>query len=82
MYYQSTREMVAELGKDGEVFWNKMKQLEVEFYRMKVLLADGSAELKEEVSALFDTLRKVDLKMIGAVDNEEHVNTQEVPRLL
>ena len=59
MYSQSTREMVAKLGKDGETFWNKMKQLEVEFYRMKVSLADGSAELKEEVSALFDTLRKV-----------------------
>ena len=51
--------MIAELGKDGEIFWNKMKQLEVEFYRMKIALADGSAELKEELSDLFETLRKV-----------------------
>ena len=51
--------MIAELGKDGKIFWSKMKQLEVEFYRMKIALADGSAELKEELSDLFETLRKV-----------------------
>ena len=54
--------MVAELGKNGEKFWNKMKQLEVEFYRMKMALADGSGELKKEVSALFNTLRMVTLQ--------------------
>ena len=53
--------MVAELGKNGEKFRNKMKQLEVEFYRIKMALADGSGELKKEVSALFNTLRMVTL---------------------
>jgi len=81
-FLTSTREMIAELGKDGEIFWSKMKQLEVEFYRMKIALADGSAELKEELSDLFETLRKVDLKKIGGVDTEEQDSNQEVPRLL
>ena len=53
--------MVVELGNGGEIFWNKMKLLEVEFYRVKIAIADGSGELKEEVSDLFKTLQKVRL---------------------
>ena len=51
--------MVVELSEGGEIFWSKLKQLEVEFYRVKIALADASGELKEEVSELFNTLKKV-----------------------
>ena len=54
--------MVVELGTGGEIFWNKMKLLEVEFYRVKIAIADGSGDLKEEVSELFKTLKKVRLQ--------------------
>jgi len=82
-FLTSTREMVAELGKNGEKFWKKMKQLEVEFYRIKMALADGSGELKKEVSALFNTLRMVDLNMIGAMeDKDSQDNSQGIPRQL
>ena len=86
--------MVVELSEGGEIFWSKMKQLEVEFYRVKIALANASGELKEEVSELFKTLKKVcklfrsvwnnfwcskvDLKMIGAEDGVDQV--QGVPR--
>ena len=67
----------------------------MEFYRVKVAMADGSGELKEEVSDLFDTLKKVglqfppdhdfsvrqvDLNQIGALEHTDMVDTQEVPR--
>ena len=51
--------MVVELSEGGEIFWSKMKQLEVEFYKVKIALAYGSGELKDEVSELFNTLQKV-----------------------
>ena len=51
--------MAGELGKSGKTFWGKMRQLEVEFYRIQVVIADGSGKLKEEISSLFHTLRKV-----------------------
>jgi hypothetical protein len=35
-----------------------MKLLEIEFYRVKIVIADGSGYLKEEVSELFKTLQK------------------------
>jgi len=79
-FLTSTRQLVSELGKSGEVFWSKMKQVEVEFYRVKVAMADGSGELKEEVSDLFDTLKKVDLNQIGALEHTDMGDTQEVPR--
>ena len=60
---KSTREMVVELGNSGEIFWNKMKQLEIEFYRVKIAISDGSGNLKEEVSELFKTLKRVRLQL-------------------
>ena len=88
--------MVVELGNGGEIFWNKMKQLEIQFYRVKIAIADGSGELKEEASELFKTLERVrlqfnwsfshclllqvDLKQIGAVEEQDQHQGQEVPR--
>jgi len=77
-FLTSTREMVAELGDGEEFFWSKMKQLEVEFYKVKVALVDASGDLKTEVSELFKTLKKVDLNKIGAV--EDQGQEQETPR--
>eukprot|EP00090_Calanus_glacialis_P002852 TRINITY_DN12106_c1_g1_i3.p1 TRINITY_DN12106_c1_g1~~TRINITY_DN12106_c1_g1_i3.p1 ORF type:complete len:257 (+),score=83.82 TRINITY_DN12106_c1_g1_i3:46-771(+) len=79
-FLTSTREMVVELGNGGEIFWNKMKQLEIQFYRVKIAIADGSGDLKEEVSELFKTLKKVDLKQIGAVEEQDQDQGIEVPR--
>ena len=87
--------MVVELGNGGEIFWNKMKQLEIEFYRVQIAIADGGGDLKEEVSELFKTLKKVrlqfrwgfyqfwlqvDLNQIGAVEEQGQDKGQDVPR--
>eukprot|EP00092_Neocalanus_flemingeri_P024881 GFUD01026981.1.p1 GENE.GFUD01026981.1~~GFUD01026981.1.p1 ORF type:complete len:241 (+),score=86.26 GFUD01026981.1:145-867(+) len=73
-FLSSTREMVVEMAEGGEVFWSKMKQFEVEFYKVKIALSDSTGELKEEVSELFKTMKQVDLNKIGG---EEEVG-QEV----
>merc|ERR1711872_160850 len=49
-------------------------QKEVEFWKLKSVLADTSGQLKERVSSIFETLQEVDLYKIGS---EESLDTEE-----
>ena len=44
---------------EDKMFFNNMAEIEEEFYKFNEAIADGSGALKEQISRLFEVLRKV-----------------------
>merc|ERR1711971_242529 len=59
------RQMMAAAADKEAEFWSKMKQLEVQFYQMKIASADTAASLRVWVTAAFQTMNEIDLNAIG-----------------
>merc|ERR1712059_38337 len=74
------RQIMAGVADDEAVFWSKLKQMEVEFFKLKTVLADTSGELKAKISELFQTLNEVDLYKIGADDSSVEEEEMSEPR--
>merc|ERR1712151_1060379 len=56
----SAREVLNEVNGQTDIFWSKVKQMEVEVYKVNSILADTSGDLKEASPALKEILDKVD----------------------
>jgi len=54
----SAREVLNEVNGQTDVFWSKVKQMEVEVYKVNSIMADTSGELKDVLKDLFSTLNK------------------------
>merc|ERR1712177_6249 len=70
-FITTIREMMASMSDREAEFWSKLKQMEVEFWKLKSVLADTSGQLKERVSSIFKTLQEVDLYKIGSEESPE-----------
>ena len=44
-----------------DLFWSKVKQMEVEVYRVNSIMAETSGDLKDVLKDLFSTLNKVNI---------------------
>lgn len=67
------REMLASIGREDETYFSMLRQLENEAYKIKLVLAESSEELKEKMDALFVSLQKVDLSQF--LEDEEKDKT-------
>merc|ERR1712126_680693 len=54
----SAREVLNEVNGQTDIFWSKVKQMEVEVYKVNSIMADTSGELKDVLKDLFATLNK------------------------
>eukprot|EP00092_Neocalanus_flemingeri_P036012 GFUD01039211.1.p1 GENE.GFUD01039211.1~~GFUD01039211.1.p1 ORF type:complete len:326 (+),score=137.99 GFUD01039211.1:96-980(+) len=54
----SAREVLTEANNQTDLFWSKVKQLEVETYRVNRVMAQSSGNLKDVLKELFKTLSK------------------------
>merc|ERR1711915_709857 len=54
----SARGLLDETNTQTELFWSKVKQMEVEMYRVENILAETSGNLKDVLKELFATLNK------------------------
>jgi len=54
----SAREVLDEVNGQTDVFWSKVKQMEVEVYKVNSIMADTSGKLKDVLKDLFSTLNK------------------------
>eukprot|EP00092_Neocalanus_flemingeri_P085998 GFUD01108293.1.p1 GENE.GFUD01108293.1~~GFUD01108293.1.p1 ORF type:complete len:278 (-),score=122.86 GFUD01108293.1:81-914(-) len=54
----SAREVLTEANNQTDLFWSKVKQLEVETYRVNRVMAQSSGNLKDVLKELFKTLNK------------------------
>jgi len=54
----SAREVLNEVNGQTDIFWSKVKQMEVEVYKVNSILADTSGDLKDVLKDLFSTLNK------------------------
>merc|ERR1719342_30757 len=80
-FITTIREMMASMSDREAEFWSKLKQMEVEFWKLKSVLADTSGQLKERVSSIFKTLQEVDLYKIGSEESpESEEDMMEEPR--
>ena len=59
---QSAREVLSEVNGHTDVFWSKVKQMEVEVYKVNSIMAETSGDLKDVLKDLFSTLNKVYLQ--------------------
>merc|ERR1712059_89698 len=76
-FITTIREMMASTSDKEVEFWSKLKQMEVEFWKIKNIVADTSGQLKERISAMFTVVQEVDLNNIGT---EDLVETSDEPR--
>ena len=60
---QSAREVLSEVNGHTDVFWSKVKQMEVEVYNVNSIMAETSGDLKDVLKDLFSTLNKVYLQL-------------------
>ena len=60
---QSAREVLSEVNGHTDVFWSKVKQMEVEVYKVNSIMAETSGDLKDVLKDLFSTLNKVYLQL-------------------
>jgi hypothetical protein len=74
----SIREMMVEWTEQDKLFFNNLKKVEEEFYKVNEALANGSGDLKTQISGLFETLRSIDLNRIGDLQNE--TEPENIPR--
>merc|ERR1712002_463716 len=54
----AAREVLTEVHGHTDVLWSKVKQMEVEVYKMNSIMADTTGELKDVLKDLFATLNK------------------------
>jgi len=54
----SAREVLTEVNGQTDLFWSKVKQMEVEVYRVNSIMAETSGDLKDVLKDLFSTLNK------------------------
>jgi len=54
----SAREVLSEVNGHTDVFWSKVKQLEVEVYNVNSIMAETSGDMKDVLNELFSTLNK------------------------
>merc|ERR1712050_676868 len=54
----SSREVLDTVNGQTDIFWSKVKQMEVEVYKVNSVLADTSGDLKDVLKDLFSTLNK------------------------
>jgi len=54
----AAREVLTEVNGHTDVLWSKVKQMEVEVYKVNSIMADTSGELKDVLKDLFATLNK------------------------
>lgn len=54
----SAREMLSEVNNQTDLFWSKVKQMEVEVYRVNSVMAQTSGDLKNVLKDIFKTLNK------------------------
>eukprot|EP00091_Calanus_sinicus_P021066 TRINITY_DN6068_c0_g1_i2.p1 TRINITY_DN6068_c0_g1~~TRINITY_DN6068_c0_g1_i2.p1 ORF type:complete len:256 (+),score=112.45 TRINITY_DN6068_c0_g1_i2:158-925(+) len=54
----SAREVLTEVNGQTDLFWSKVKQMEVEVYRVNSIMAETSGDLKDVLKDLFTTLNK------------------------
>jgi len=54
----SAREVLSEVNGHTDVFWSKVKQMEVEVYNVNSIMAETSGDLKDVLKDLFSTLNK------------------------
>merc|ERR1719334_2048424 len=55
----SAREVLNEVNGQTDLMWSKVKQMEVEVYRVNDILADTTGDLKDVLKEVFSTLNKV-----------------------
>jgi len=76
----ASRKLLIEFGARQRAASVRLQRVESALENVRIILADGTSQLKQEVSKLFDTLENVDLKKIGALDAEESEVNVSVPR--
>merc|ERR1719378_443700 len=54
----SAREVLDEVNGQTDLMWSKVKQMEVEVYRVNDILADTTGDLKDVLKEVFSTLNK------------------------
>ena len=64
---QSAREVLSEVNGHTDVFWSKVKQMEVEVYNVNSIMAETSGDLKDVLKELFSTLNKVAIQFTTIV---------------
>lgn len=51
--------MMVEWTEQDKLFFNNLKKVEEEFYKVNEALANGSGDMKTQIAGLFETLRSV-----------------------
>merc|ERR1711970_987680 len=54
----SARDVLTQVNSHTDLFWSKVKQMEVEVYRVNKVMAESTGELKDVLKDLFKTLNK------------------------
>merc|ERR1711887_315906 len=77
----AAREVLTEVHGHTDVLWSKVKQMEVEVYKMNSIMADTTGELKDVLKDLFATLNKELREASPALKEILDKVDSEVPRL-
>merc|ERR1719206_954338 len=77
----SAREVLNTVNGQTDIFWSKVKQMEVEVYKVNNVLADTTGELKDVLKDLFSTLNKELREASPALKEILDKVDSEVPRL-
>jgi len=72
------REMLVSIGREDETYFGMLRQLENEAYKIKLIIADSSEELKEKMDSLFVSLQQVDLTKF--LEDEVKEDGDKTPR--
>merc|ERR1711970_301409 len=62
------RQMLTVVGEGQEIFLEKMKQMQVELYKLNLLVAEASGEVKTKLNSIVESIEKIDLQKIGEGD--------------
>jgi len=77
----SAREVLDTVNGQTDIFWSKVKQMEVEVYKVNSIMADTTGELKDVLKDLFSTLNKELREASPALKEILDKVDSEVPRL-
>merc|ERR1712117_636775 len=77
----SAREVLDTVNGQTDIFWSKVKQMEVEVYKVNSIMADTTGELKDVLKDLFATLNKELREASPALKEILDKVDSEVPRL-
>merc|ERR1712203_918541 len=77
----SAREVLDTVNGQTEIFWSKVKQMEVEVYKVNSIMTDTTGELKDVLKDLFSTLNKELREASPALKEILDKVDSEVPRL-